>query len=185
MLESGRLWDSEPDLLSVISHGFSWLHSELDGCMHPYVVRILGLMRSTPEPETVEGFGDSDPLADFTVEPSAGDAPTAAQATAFLLTSLALADHDFAFLEKDFILHALAKEYSLTELDIQDLVDGATRYTEAGRGALSYAEFIRTRLPEKDRQAIYNSIRVLIKADGKVEGIEAFLENRLRTALGI
>ena len=101
-----------------------------------------------------------------------------------LLVELASADQSFEQSEYQLIANGLKSLFGTPKSEIQALVNQANNILANLRGTSRFAELLRDNLTEVQRQAVVDIINEMIAADGREDGFEVYLRNKIATILG-
>lgn len=102
-----------------------------------------------------------------------------------LLVELASADQSFEQSEYQLIASGLKSLFGTPKSEIQALVNQANTILANLRGTSRFAELLRDNLNEIQRQAVLDIVNDMIAADGREDGFEVYLRNKLAGILGL
>lgn len=102
-----------------------------------------------------------------------------------LLVELASCDQNFDQNEYDLIVSGLKSVLGTERTNVSQLVNQANLALANLRGTAQYGDILRENLRESDREAILEIVEKIINADGKIDGYELYVRNRLAKMLGL
>lgn len=108
-----------------------------------------------------------------------------ALALTVILVEIASSDQNFEMREYTSIQEGLKSIFGTSKSDSQVLINQATTILANLRGSSRYAELLRESLSEPERLSILRIVDDLINADGRQDGFELYLRQRLTKALGL
>lgn len=106
-------------------------------------------------------------------------------ALTILLVELATADQNFDTPEYSMIVTGLKRIFGTDRTAVTGLVNQANLILGNLRGSSKFAELLRENLSIPQRECIIEIVHEIIEADGKIDGYELYIQNRIADLLGI
>lgn len=102
-----------------------------------------------------------------------------------LLVELASADQNFDTDEYNRIVSGLKRIFGTDRTNVSTLITQANHALGNLRGSTQYAELLRENLSPEQRQTVLEVVEEVIHADGKIDGFELYVRNKIANSLGI
>jgi uncharacterized tellurite resistance protein B-like protein len=106
-------------------------------------------------------------------------------ATCVILLEIARADDDFTLEERQSVVKALSKRFSLSETDAHELIDFATNEREESRDLWTFTNHINQSCNRAEKLEIIDEVWRVVIADGSIDGHERNLAYQLAKLLHI
>ena len=107
------------------------------------------------------------------------------QALAILLVELASCDQNFDTNEYNIIISGLKRIFGTERNQVTALINQANAMIASMRGSSGYGVLLRDNLSIPQRQNILEIVEEIISADGRVDGFEIYVRNKIAELLGL
>jgi len=107
------------------------------------------------------------------------------QALTVLLVELASCDQNFDTNEYNLIISGLKRIFGTDRNQVTMLINHANLMIASMRGSSGYGSLLRENLSIPQRQNILEIVEEIIAADGRIDGFELYVRNKIAELLGL